>query len=230
MGICCDRISNEFYNGIDDETERDIRNWEESIGAFKYTFSTLRTKLNINELNNNAIIKLDISSEVFDFLNQPFFKEKESFSNSKLNAFIFLFSRPEKKTSENIQYFDKTTFIIQEILKNEEENLNSPIEENNSNLINLLNLLIDISFELTKFYMFKNGYALQGYFKELFNNQEKLSSFLIKMLFKSSNMRKTTINSNDLNSIFKDNRWFLTPGYFRETIIQLNKVLINQKA
>ena len=68
--------------------------------------------MSLNEFNKDTITRLDFSSDVYDFLNQPFFKENGIFSHSKINTFLFLFSRPEKKASENIQYFDIIFFHI----------------------------------------------------------------------------------------------------------------------
>ena len=230
MGICCGKLSKEFYPDVEPEQEREIRLWEESIGAFKKTFTSLRNKSKLFEQNlispiiAESYFEKEFSSSMVDLIKQPYFMIDDQYSSKKLNALVFLLTRAEAKQTGNISYYDKSTYIIQEILVDEEDNLNNPIEENDEKLRNFCVLLCDVSFEITAYFIKSKRLLEVDYFKDISNNKEKASDFALKNIFRASNKAITSFNNNDLSARFTLDKWFLTPGYFRESAYELSKL------
>ena len=110
----------------------------------------------------------------------------------------------------------------------EEDDLNIAIEKTDDNLKNFISLLLEITFELTSFYMTQKRLLDVEYIKEITTkkNKENICSFILNNMFKKdqgNNDKVTSFNNADLTSAFMMNRWFLTPGYFRESAFELAK-------
>lgn len=239
MGVCCSP-KREFYTDVDKEEELDARKYEEQkLGAFKMTFSSYKAKLNFHvkdEKQNKVIpmLKEELGNDMAQLVqNSKIFKEGDSdrISVKKLRALGLLLTRPEKVHTDSKNYIDKATYLIQEILVNEEEDLKSPIEVNNSNLKEVLSLLVEVALDgITKSYLESNGVQLR-YFEEIFKlRKENIVEFIIKNVTMRGVGTKTNekeaeqaklFNFSDLNSKFEADKWFLTSGYIRELAYDL---------
>jgi hypothetical protein len=66
---------------------------------------------------------------------------------------MFLLSRPEMQRSGKVDYYDKAVYIMQEVLSNEEDDMNIPVEKNNIKLKSLCQLLCSVAIEgITSYY------------------------------------------------------------------------------
>ena len=126
MGICC-TSKKLYYTDVDSHEELEIRRWEETqLKSYEYTFSYLRSKLRLNSNieNKEKVVKMlkdEINEEASNFVSKTkLFDEGDKFiSLNKIRAFIFLITRPEKFKSESGKsYYDKASYLIQEILCN----------------------------------------------------------------------------------------------------------------
>lgn len=229
MGVCCGKLNKEFYIDADNESERNIRIWEESIGAFKHTFSYLRHKTrfeqNLVSLSiAKSFFKKEFSSSLAKFIEINYFKENEFLSRKKLEGLIFLLARPEIKETGTVKYFDKSTYVIQEVLLDEEDDMNTAIEQTDENLRNFIMLLLDITFELTEFYKNENDDKDSEYIKEITLNKSMICKSIIANMFKREKSSDSFAFDNaDLTTSLLKNKWFLTPGYFREEVYELAK-------
>jgi hypothetical protein len=139
----------------------------------------------------------------------------------KIKALAFLITRSELITSDQAKYFDKSAYLIQEILVNEEENLNMPIDVYNPKLKEILLTMIEVSLDgISKFYMSQSNNTDCRYLEELFKlSKDSIAEYIIKNVTKKSDGGKTEesmFNFKDLNIKFKSDNWFLTAGYIRE--------------
>lgn len=227
MGVCCGSNKKEFYPDVENEHEYEIRNWEEKIGAFRTTFTALRSRGRfesnlISPLVAESFFAKEFSRDMVELINKPFFKEGDKYSAKKLNALIFLLSRPLPTKSGSLTYFDKAAYLIQEILVNEEDDLNNPIEENNGRLKNFCELLISVVIDgITAFYVDKNKIELD-YFKEISKKKAEIAAFVIKNMYRGAKKQESvSFNFKDISACLSANTWFLSPGYFREAGYEL---------
>lgn len=227
MGACCGKQSKEFYTDTDVQYEKDLRIFEEQIGGFKHTFYSIYHKINfestlVSEKKVEQFLNNNFSKEVVEIAKRPFFRKEKLFFSKKIEALLFLLSRPEQKQS-SISYIDKSAYLLQEVLVNEEQTLNTPIESNNLNLKQFIKLLVDISYEITDYIVLKKNLQQSDYIKEVTQYKEKVVEHILKGLFKKKNVN-LTFNCQEISEYFRDNKWFLTPGYFRDASFEISKL------
>lgn len=223
MGHCCSHAKL-FYTESDYEFEHEVRKWEENnLKGFEYNYNYIRS---LQVFNSNSLDKKKVVNFVKEFygenmvnlVSRPFFyTEGGLVSGDKVKSLVYLLSRAEKVQGKNFQYYDKTKYFVQEVLRNEEDGLSSPIELNNKNFINSIKTLIDVSFEITKEYLKCNSEASDKNLLEIV----KVSSDTIFEQFKQNldSLQKEnsfTLTTSELENRFSKDKWFLTPGYFRE--------------
>lgn len=234
MGNCC-AVTRIFYTDVDNQDELEIRKFEEEkLNAYTYTFNSFKSKLSLNSNfeSENKIINTfskELGSEVINIIKtSTVFKQGELYNVTKLKALVFLLTRPELLVHQKQKYFDKASFLVQEILTNEEDKLNSPIEIQNENLKKLLEVLVEVSLNaITKYYLVANCITVNRYTEEIFkiDNQE-IVDFIINNVTKVSGNKKekeeiTSFNFIEINRKFENDKWFLTPGYIREVAFNI---------
>ena len=240
MGAQCCTNSRMFYTDIQITEEHNIRKFEEeTLSAFSSSFSYIRNRsqFNSNLLHKNKtdlFLRKEFSQNMEKLVDNSFYKTKldnsEFYDYNKIISLIFLLSRPEQQKNERSNYYDKASFILTEINSNEDEQLNNPVERNNFNLSKLLELLFDITLNITDFYLSNKNLNDDSYFKEVKNafsteNRDKFKEFLLNNLFykqKGKEELNKVINIHDINKAYSEDTWFLTSGHIRETAFEFS--------
>lgn len=234
MGVCCGKKPKESYTDSELDAEREIRTWEESVGGMKKSFNFLYVKSRFNSNLSNQKLKDSFfetffSKEVSLFLNNSqLFKSNNEFNSRKLIIFMYLFSKAEARTSLGNGYFDKSLFLIQEILNSEEENINSPIEGNDKRLHEFICVAIEITIEICKYYVKETRKTEYDYIREIISiDIDKACDYIIKSFIndvvshdKDENKSRYCFNNSDLSGLFMNNKWLMTTGSIREMIFE----------
>ena len=229
MGKCCSNVK-EFYTETDSYYELKLRNFEEEkLKAFEYAFQYIRSfqVFNSNSINKKQVIsffKEHFGETMVELVSRSYFEiegEPTLVSGQKVKALVYLLSRAEIVKGRNKNYYDKSKYLIQEVLINEEEGMNTPIELNNPNFNNFITTLIETTYEITIFYMNyqeKNNESVDKEFQEIVNvSSDKLREIFKQNLnsFQKQNI-SYTLSFQEIERRFSKDKWFLTPGYFRE--------------
>jgi hypothetical protein len=232
MGCGCTSIKKEFYTETDIDEEANIRKWEESIGAFKNTFDDNSRRISFESCEVStkyaeAIFRETFGEDIIKVIDRKFFKRGRDYDAKKLAKLVFLISRPEKLTSSTGKYYDKVIYVFHDAKKNEEEDLNTPVEKHDADLIRFIQDLVEITFlGLTEsYYEQRNGGERESIIKELFARIPAIPEFILGNLL-SSDEGKTISNSlsfKEMNKKLDDNNWLLTPGHFREAAYEMIK-------
>lgn len=237
MGNCC-AVSKVFYTDVDSEDELNIRKFEETnIGAFKMTFNSFLHKLSLQSNFESSSKVENLIKELFGeecvklIKDNKIFKTGDLYSVSKIKALAFLITRSELIVSDQAKYYDKSSYLIQEILINEEENLNQAIDVHNPRLNEILSVMIEVALDgLSRFYLEQNKITSCKYCEEIFKLKKNLiAEYIIKNVTKKSDNSRTEesmFSFKDLNMKFKSDNWFLTAGYIREIAF----ILVNENS
>jgi hypothetical protein len=117
---------------------------------------------------------------------------------------LFLWSKPEKYHFKERVYYDKSSFLIQEIQKNVEEDLNDEIEYDNKFFLNLVRDLVEITDIITKYYLNLNAITLNNYFDCIQKTPvEKIVQYIIKDVSQLKKIKVKTYNTNVLEKLEK---------------------------
>lgn len=237
MGTCC--IPNKHnYTDVENNNELEIREWEiKKLICFKKSFNFIINQSNFDSLliptkSAEVFLLKFFSKEVSEIIKRRYFIEKNEMINvKKLEALIFLITIPETKRSESISYYDKSIYVIQEVLINQEDDLNCIIEENNTKLSSFLKMIIEVTFEICGY--FKEIKAKQNdedcYVSEICSQSIKKISQMVIRSFSNQIKEKKSIsfNNKDLSDAFNFNKWFLTSGFIRECAFNVMKLTAN---
>lgn len=244
MGAQCCSLSDAkcLYTDVDNNYEYNIRKFEQdNLNAFTKTFSSIRNKSNFNsnlldKEQTQNFLKEEFSTTIEKVINNEFYLRPldnyQYYDYNKILSMIFLLSKHEYKVNGKINYVDKAFYLIQEINSNEEDPLNKPIEKNNKNLFNIVDILCGISLNIINTYLSINEVNDDSYFKIIIDilstneNSLKFKQYLIKSLFydkKNSNKDLDVLSIYDLNYLFKNYNWFLSTGHIRELAYEFTK-------
>lgn len=188
----------------------EIEKYQSMSELEKSRFSYIISSLNF--LNTKLIPKVKIERKLASsnfgkslivlIRGSQLFEIKESFySVPKLKLLFFLLTKPEEKKVMNQTYFDKSSFIIQEVLTEFEEELSSNIEANNKNFNSLIYNLVNIAIKgITFVYMNVNGITLNEYFNRITNVPiEVITNKIILDLCSYKISTKKNLLKNDIN-------------------------------
>lgn len=203
------------YTDCDKKEEFFIRRFEETEWiVMKDTFANLRYRIRFQK---NNLIKISAfkkmltqelrnSNHIISIIEYtPFFEEKSGYYNVlKLKLLLLLWSKPEKYIFKERVYYDKASFIVQEVQKNMEEDLNDDIEYDNNFFVTIIRDLVEITDIITKYYLNLNAITLKEYFDTMLKTPiETIVQYIIKDVSQLKNIKVKTYNTNVLEKIEK---------------------------
>lgn len=129
-----------------------------------------------------------------------------------------------------MHYWDKALYVFHDAKRNEEEDLNTPVEKSDKDLIKFLDDLIDISVIILEFY-YESYPSRRSEIDILKNKRQLIADFLLKNLNskKEPKIQTNSISFSELNKLFDDDLWILTPGHIREAAKEIEKMEMLKK-
>lgn len=215
---CIQAIDVNYFDFNEYSIEKELRNWEKSIGFFRNNFNSIYPliQLDSRKTNNKAVLSSvlsrNYSNKFLSIIEDSYFKNKEdnSYNMTNINMLILLSSihiviNPEvgRKT-----YCDKSLFLFNYINRNEDIQGISPIEKNNANLKELINQLVYIStiVIINSYNLSLNNNSTDNNKQNVFDNTEdninNISNLIIDKLFSKGNEKLNTLSFDEFNDIF----------------------------
>lgn len=227
MGICSFSISSKYSNS-ENSSEEKIRIFEENkLNAFKNSFNSIY-KLTFFDLRKNKfyvekVFKKYFSNEILDLIKRPYFSEDSGYNTKKLNLLLFILLKPEKKYYGELLVYDKSSYLINQILIYDEEDLNKPIEKTNSKILEIIKLFVEITFEITDYYEEKERIDKTSklYIQNIQEVKNKLPQYLLKIMFKN---KCKSISYYDIDNQLTFDNWFFTSGFIRNNAYKFYKL------
>lgn len=215
----CIQGSNEnYFEYSKNDEEKHFREWEKSLGCFRTNFSALFGLLISDErvLSNYQVVKATIvrnyNEKFLSILENPYFQaegKSNKFNSRRLQSLIFLTTIHILQSSDSKTYCDKASFLFNIINKDEELNANSPLERNNSNLVDLITEFYEISAIIMAETYLKSQHGREEVYKKLSDNENKkdIVENILTDLFKDKAGKEINcLTFDEFNSVFVRNK------------------------
>lgn len=223
----CGNSKRTGYSDFEYDEEVEIRKFEEEMGGFKKPLNRILQRVIIEQdiINKASVDEMalqDFSEYFLNLIHQGYFytmlNERQYYDAKKIKLFLFLLSDCASISNGKVNYYDKASFIFNYIKVREDEDLSSPIEEENENLNQFLNDLVDIACEgEVDSYITLKGVKRDGLLKNLKLIKKEIVARLLEVLFGSaSDSTSRVLSFDDLNKKFSDNKYLFTSGDVRE--------------
>lgn len=215
----CIQGSNEnYFEYSKNDEEKHFREWEKSLGCFRTNFSALFGLLISDErvLSNYQVVKATIvrnyNEKFLSILENPYFQaegKSNKFNSRRLQSLIFLTTIHILQSSDGKTYCDKASFLFNIINKDEELNANSPIERNNSNLVDLITEFYEISAIIMAETYLKSQHGREEVYRKLSDNENKkdiVENILTELFKDKSGKEINCLTFDEFNSVFVRNK------------------------
>lgn len=222
---CCLKTSMAYLDPKSNE-EREIRNWEASLGCFSIEFNRCQQRI------MNSRVKLPVR-QVEKVMEEEFTQEFKVFLQAedlqttvdgakyihaeKLGYLFFLLSAQGIVYNNSTYYSDKAFFIYLRTKDREEDDLSQGIDSNNSRLKEVTRSLCQLACEtIPRMYYKTSGLSREGFLEELHSAVDGATDLAIKDLFTVGGKLQDILDLKQLKGKFNEENFFFSSGFFRE--------------
>lgn len=112
----CTQFKREFYTDIEYDEEREIRTFEEEMGAFKKTLNQVLPRISIedeviDQIQLEDFLKTEFSEHFSKLIQNVYFIKiidgKKYYDVEKIKLLLFLLTKDTVVDNKNIKYHDK---------------------------------------------------------------------------------------------------------------------------
>ncbi len=224
--LCSGKKSRTCYSDSDYLEETELRKFEEEIGLNKKSLNSVLARISIEKdtihiPGFNEYIRTNFTEQLVQVLSSDYFiKEvngEKYYDARKVNLLLFLLSRDSSVDNGRLKYHDKTNFIFANIKTRQDQPMSDPIMKGEDNFTNLLNDIYDICCSvLVDAYQKQKNVDREGQLKKLADERKAVVTLIENSFMDNKDKNKTgSLSFDQMNKKFED-RYFVTPGWFRE--------------